>query len=104
MATEKDARRVFPVLETPRLRLRLPVAGDVPALFAIFSDPEAMRYWSHPPMNDAAQAAALLENIEQHAEAGALFQWGLARREDDLLVGTCTLFRIDREHQRAGRE
>ena len=90
----------LPVLETPRLRLRLPVDADVPALFAIFSDPEAMRYWTTPPMGDLTEAEAYVRDIHRHAEAGTLFQWGIARREDDLVIGTCTLLRIEREHRR----
>lgn len=91
----------LPILDTPRLRLRAPSDGDIPALFAIFGDPEAMRYWSTPAMTDLAQAAARLRDGERHAEAGTLFEWGIARREDDALIGTCTLFRIDRDHRRA---
>jgi [ribosomal protein S5]-alanine N-acetyltransferase len=89
------------ILETPRLRLRALIGGDVPALFAIFKDAEAMRYWSHPAMADIAEAEALLRDIQRHDEAGTLFQWGIARREDDLVIGTCTLHRIDRQHRRA---
>jgi len=90
----------FPVLDTPRLRLRAPVDADVPALFAIFRDPEAMRYWTTPAMTNLAEADALLRDIHHHAEAGTLFQWGIARREDDEVIGTSTLFRIDEEHRR----
>ncbi len=89
------------ILETPRLRPRALIDGDIPALFAIFSDVEAMRYWSHPAMADIAEAGALLRDIQRHDEAGTLFQWGIARREDDLVIGTCTLHRIDRQHRRA---
>ena len=88
-------------LETPRLRLRALTTGDVPALFAIYSDPEAMRYWSHPAMTDIGEAEALLQDIESHAGPQTLFEWGIARREDDLVIGTCTLHRIDRQHRRA---
>ena len=88
------------MLDTPRLRLRAPVDADVPALFAIFSDPETMRYWTTPAMTDVAEAEALLRDIQHHAEAGTLFQWGIARREDDEVIGTSTLFRIDKEHRR----
>lgn len=92
--------RTLPVLDTPRLRLRAPVEADVRALFAIFSDPETMRYWTTPAMEDVAEAEALLRDIQQHAEAETLFQWGIARCEDDMVVGTCTLFRMDWEHRR----
>jgi RimJ/RimL family protein N-acetyltransferase len=77
------------------------VDADVPALFEIFGDAEAMRYWSRPAMADIAEAEALLRDILRHDEAGTLFQWGIARREDDLVIGTCTLYRIELEHRRA---
>ena len=92
---------MLPVLDTPRLRLRPPVAGDAAALFPIFNDPATMLYWSRPPMTDVAEARELVADIERHAAAGTLYEWGLARREDDLVIGTATLFRIDREHRRA---
>ena len=91
---------MLPILDTPRLRLRALVEADIASLFAIFNDPETMRYWSHPAMTDVSEAEALLREIQQHAEAKTLCQWGIARREDDLVIGTCTLFRIEREHRR----
>ena len=36
-------------LQTPRLRLRPARPGDLPALHAVLSDPQAMRFWSTPP-------------------------------------------------------
>jgi len=92
---------MLPTLQTPRLTLRPPVDSDVPALFAIFRDAESMRYWSRPEMTDPAEAEALLRDVKRLAETGTLFQWGLARREDDLVIGTCTLHRIDRDNRRA---
>lgn len=92
---------MLPVLDTPRLRLRAPVDADVSALFAIFKDPETMRYWSRLAMTDVAEAEALLRDITCLAKAETLFQWGIARREDDQVIGTCTLFHIEREHRRA---
>jgi [ribosomal protein S5]-alanine N-acetyltransferase len=87
-------------LETPRLRLRALVELDIPALFAIFGDAETMRYWSRPAMTTIAEAEALFRDVQQQAGAGTLLQWGIARRADDVVIGTCTLFRIDREHRR----
>ena len=52
-------------------------------------------------MRDPAEAEALLANIDRHAAAGTLFQWGIAERDNDLVIGTCTLFRIEAEHRRA---
>jgi RimJ/RimL family protein N-acetyltransferase len=101
MGIEGGVSFVLPTLDTPRLRLRTLAAEDVPALFAIFKDPEAMRYWSRTAMTRVEEAETLLRDIQSHADAETLFQWGIARREDDLVVGTCTLHRIDREHRRA---
>jgi RimJ/RimL family protein N-acetyltransferase len=92
---------MLPTIDTPRLRIRPLVDADVPALFAVFSDPEAMRYWSRMAMTDIAEASDLLEEIRKHAATGTLYQWGIARRDDDGVIGTCTLYRIDRVHGRA---
>ena len=71
------------------------------ALFEVFGDAEAMRYWSSPPLADITGAHALLADIRRHFEAKSLFQWGVARLDDDRVIGTCTLFHIDEEHRRA---
>lgn len=92
---------LLPTLSTPRLRLRALRAADVPALFEIFSDREVMRYWSHGPLADRAAAEALLADIERRAREGTLYQWGVARADDDRVVGTCTLAEIERSHRRA---
>ena len=92
---------MYPILESQRLTLRPLADADVPALFAIFNDPEAMRYWARPAMTDVAEVEALLREIRSYAEKATLFQWGIARREDDVVIGTCTLFRINHEHRRA---
>jgi RimJ/RimL family protein N-acetyltransferase len=91
----------LPTLAAGRLRLRWLVETDVPALHAIFSDPEVMRYWSSPPLGSPDDAAALLREIHAAFRARRLFQWGIARAADDAVVGTCTIFQLDRAHRRA---
>lgn len=70
-------------------------------LFAIFSNPEVTRFWSRPAYTTRAQALALVEDIHACFRAGHLHPWGVARLEDDLLIGTCTLAGIDRVDRRA---
>ncbi len=60
-----------------------------------------MRYWSTLPMSDLAQAGRLIADIHDGFRARRLFQWGVARLEDDRIVGTCTLFAINESQGRA---
>ncbi len=91
----------LPTLYTERLTLRWLASADVPALYAIFSDPQVTRFWSSPPLRDLAAAEALLREIEHCFERRTLFQWGIARRSDDQVVGTCTLASLSAAHRRA---
>ena len=91
----------LPTIPTPRLLLRWLTERDVDALFAVFSDPEVMRYWSSPPLPSTEAARRLLEEIHEYFRQQTLFQWGIARREDDRVIGTCTLFHLDKDNRRA---
>jgi RimJ/RimL family protein N-acetyltransferase len=91
----------LPTLEAPRVRLRWLTGRDVDALFAIFSDPVMMRYWSTVPMRDRSEAVEHLGSIHSGFADRSLFQWGVERREDGEILGTCTIFSIHRESMRA---
>src|SRR5687767_1412112 len=91
----------LPTLETPRLRLRWLTAEDVPALYRIFSDPDLMRYWSSPAITERAAAEKLLAEIHQNFAEKKMYQWGIAKKEDDSVIGTCTLVRPDPAHHRS---
>lgn len=79
-------------LTTQRLILRWLTEADVPALFAIFSDAQVMRYWSSPPLTEQAGAEKLLRSIQRGYESGEFLQLGLERRAEPGIIGTCTLF------------
>jgi RimJ/RimL family protein N-acetyltransferase len=91
----------LPVLEAQRIRLRWLEPGDVDALFAIFSDRDVARYWSAPAMTERAEAEALFAEIGACFAKKELFQWGIARRDDDAIIGTCTLAWVSATHRRA---
>jgi RimJ/RimL family protein N-acetyltransferase len=91
----------LPTLDTARLRLRWLTPADVPALFAVFGDRAVCRYWSRPALPDLAAAAALQEEVAACFAARSLFQWGIAERDTDRVVGTCTLASLSAEHRRA---
>lgn len=52
-------------------------------------------------MTSEHEATALIEQIQRLQESGSFYQWGVARRQDDVVIGTCTLFQIVHEHRRA---
>lgn len=91
----------LPTLSKSRLTLRWMHAPDLPDLFAVFSDPEVMRYWSSPPLQAMAQAERLLQEVHDLFARRTLFQWGVALRHTDRVIGTCTLFHLDVAHRRA---
>ena len=91
----------LPTLDAPRVRLRWLTANDVDALFAIFSDEAMMRYWSSTAMKERAEAEDLLAKIHKYFAEKSGFQWGVERKDDCLLLGTCTLFNIHKENMRA---
>lgn len=90
-----------PVLETPRLRLRAYRAADAEAMFAIYSDPRVMRYWSFPPWVEQAQASAYVERALAGMDSGEIFPWAIADRDSDRLIGAVTLFSLHAEQLRA---
>jgi [ribosomal protein S5]-alanine N-acetyltransferase len=90
----------LPTLDGGRVRLRWLTDGDVPALFAIFGDPEVTRYWGLAVLPDMAAAGLLLEDIRRGLRTQTLFQWGV-QAADGNLVGTCTLAHLDWVNRRA---
>jgi [ribosomal protein S5]-alanine N-acetyltransferase len=91
----------LPTLDAPRVRLRWLTDEDVDALFTVYSDERMMRYWSTPAMKERAEAHALLERIRRNFADKSGFQWGVVRKEDGRLLGTCTLFHVDPANMKA---
>ncbi|MHC4837236.1 MAG: GNAT family N-acetyltransferase [Planctomycetota bacterium] len=91
----------LPTVPGPRLDLRWIEEHEVDGLFAVFSDPEVVRYWSTPAMRERREAEEYLASIHRHFAAGDLFQWGVQLHGETDIVGTTTLYRIDLDHRRA---
>lgn len=91
----------LPTLDAGAVRLRQLDALDLVDLHAVFSDPVAMRYWSRPPFADLAETRGYLDAIDAGRERGDLLQWGIEDVVEGRVIGTTTLFAIDREQGRA---
>lgn len=83
----------FPIRLTPRLLLREISTTDAPALFAIHSDAETMRWFGVDPLTELDEAVTLAELFASWFANRTGLRWGLERREDGRLIGTCGLFR-----------
>lgn len=90
----------LPELEGPRVRLRAPRHADAADLYAVYSDPEVLRYWSHGPWTDPAQADDWIARAWSGFAERAFLQWVVARRDDDRVVGSTTLFACVAQHRR----
>jgi RimJ/RimL family protein N-acetyltransferase len=75
------------LLTTPRLSLKPMAQSDAPALLAILSDPEAMRFWQRPPI---MRLAVVEEMVREQIAAGPLCRYWTVRRGLDP-IGSCDL-------------
>ena len=91
----------LPTLRADRIVLRWIEESDLDALYQVFAHPDVTRYWSTPPFERPEEAELLLHDIRTRFAQRELFQWGIARAEDDVLIGTVTLHRMDLSNRRA---
>ena len=91
----------LPTINASRVSLRWISEDDVDALYRIFSNTEVMRYWSTPPLVDRNAAVKLLQGIHEDFRRQTFLKWGIARRTDNALIGTATLFNLNVDSQRA---
>ena len=91
----------LPTINTSRLSLRWIRAEDVDDFYAVYSNPEVMRYWSTPPLPDKDAASKLINEIHESIKRDDILKWGIALRSSDKLIGSVTLFHLDFTHRRA---
>jgi ribosomal-protein-alanine N-acetyltransferase len=90
----------FPALATPRLQLREIVASDAPALLAIHSDRETMKWFGTDPLVDLEGAGRVIAGFaHMRALPSPGVRWGIVHADAALggaLLGTCGVFRWNR--------
>ncbi len=82
--------QLFPIIDTPRLRLREITEADIPALLAMYDCPETMQWLGADPLTTSDQAAALVAFIRQCWSLPVPdLRWGIERRDrPGWLIGT----------------
>lgn len=81
----------LPAIETARLRLRPLLEADIPAHYAVFSDPDVARYWSREPWTDIAQAEESMKSILAAQADGSEARFGIELLSTGELIGNVGL-------------
>lgn len=102
MQTETDhPRDDLPTLEGDRIRLRGFREGDLRDFYAVHSDPAVNRYWSFPAWTELSQAREYFASAIGGRDATRMLCWAIAEHGGDRLIGSATLFSINRAQGRA---
>jgi len=88
-------------LNTQRLLLRPLNQKDQQAILGLRSNPLVSRYTGYKNWTALAQAAELIEKDIAAMTSGDYVRFGLVRRDNESLIGTCCLFHLDRQCRRA---
>jgi len=90
----------FPVLETKRLRLRQIQPEDAEAIFAIRADEQVREAYGQEPYQSLAEAHAMTERVQaSYLRSKDLF-WGITLKENEGVIGSCTLWNFDTDSLR----
>ncbi|RUL75926.1 GNAT family N-acetyltransferase [Dyella choica] len=80
------------ILDTRRLLLRPLRKEDASIFFEVWSDPEAVRYFSFPPMQDVEQAHARVADKLQSSSDGNSVICVIESKDTGEVLGDCALF------------
>ncbi|MEH2279197.1 MAG: GNAT family protein [Nostoc sp.] len=88
----------FPQLETERLLLRETTLQDAEAIFAVFCDPGVTQFHDLDSFTSIKEAIAVIERRAKRLERGDGIRWGIARKQDNVLIGSCGFHVNPQEH------
>ena len=91
----------FPVLTTPRLRLREIQEEDKAGLFKLRSDSRVMEFLDTPLLATLEEAAEFVTKIKKAFTSNEGITWVISLHEKPELIGTIGFWRIIKEHHRA---
>ena len=91
----------FPKVETRNLVLRRLQDSDSDALFKILADNEVTRYYDEASFTKVSQAGTQIEAWENGFVNKRCIRWGIARKSDGGIIGSCGYYGFHPWHKRA---
>lgn len=88
------------VLRTARLTLRPLIAEDAGAVFATYSDPEVVRYWSGEPWTGIARAEDYIAGGARDIADGSAMRLGVVLTATGDWLGQVSLHHFDAQNRR----
>ncbi len=80
------------LIDTPRLRLRLPEIADAQAIFEQYAqDTEVTRYLTWQPHRSIEETLQFLKRLLSSWRAGEIFSWVVTRKPDSQVLGMIAL-------------
>jgi len=87
----------LPTLETKRLQLRASKQSDLEDIYAIYSNPDVVRYTSDTPWTEKQKAVEFIESAHEGLVKKTLFGWCAELKESKQVIGTCALYECELE-------
>jgi ribosomal-protein-alanine N-acetyltransferase len=91
----------FPSLTTEHLQLRQILPSDVEAFFAIKSDREIMDFYGDETHKTLHETHALIQQLQDSYEKHEALFWGITRKGEDTIIGSCAFIALNRDFQYA---
>ena len=91
----------FPSLTTNRLHLRQIQPEDAEAIFATFSDEEAMQFYGHEPHRSLDETRRSIEQTQTRYVRRETIRWGITLKDEDSVIGSCSFHHFDAGFHRA---
>lgn len=88
------------LIHTARTLIRPIRPDDRDELFAVYSDPEVMRYTSDPPFTDRAMLEQFIASVHYGYQSGEYYEFAVVLAPHKV-IGTCSLHSFDVEHAAA---
>lgn len=89
-----------PSFTTDRLQIKAIEASHALDFHELRSNEEVMKFIERPRTQTLKDAEAMIQKMEEYSITGNGITWGIYLKEQEKLIGTIGLYRIDKENHR----